>query len=99
MQIHPLTYRLLTKFEFTTPGVDLQRLRVEGYRKRDVLARLEVLEATGLVRVIAARDKTGVPYSGMVVGITKAGWMRLEAMRHLSSRRARRICISPKPDG
>lgn len=81
MQASQLTYHLLSRFEFTVPGVDLQQIEVEGYEPAEVLEQLEMLRLSGLVEVLAARDKGRRLYSGMVVGITQAGAELLDTMR------------------
>lgn len=81
MQATKLTYHLLKKFEFTAPGVDLRQIAVEGYESEEILARLETLRLAGLVEVLAAHDKGGRLYSGMIVGLTPAGGELLDTMR------------------
>lgn len=81
MPASQLTYHLLNKFEVTKPGVDLRQIEVEGYEPAEVLERFEMLRVSGLVEVLAARDKGHRLYSGMVVGITQAGAELLDTMR------------------
>ncbi|WP_368566237.1 hypothetical protein [Pseudoxanthomonas sp. UTMC 1351] len=81
MHICELTYRLLEKFEIAVPGVDPTRLEVAGYPNEKVLEELEMLRSNGLADAIAAHDKVGKPYAGMIIGLTQAGSDLLGAWR------------------
>jgi hypothetical protein len=81
MQTCKLTYHLLEKFEIATPGVSPARLELSGYSSEDIQEKLEMLHSNGLTNVIAARDKLGKPYTGMIIGLTQAGSELLERSR------------------
>lgn len=81
MHFCELTYQLLEKFEIAMPGVDPRRLEVAGYANEKVLERLEMLRSNGFADAIAAHDKAGKPYAGMIIGLTQAGFDLLGAWR------------------
>jgi hypothetical protein len=91
MQTCQLTYHLLEKFEFATPGVDPSQLEARGYLNEEVAEKFEFLRSSGLTNVIVARDKLGRPYTGMIIELTQAGSNLLEKERRCRLQKAQAI--------
>jgi hypothetical protein len=73
MQQEDLIYALLDMFETTVPGVSIEDVTVPGYSKEEVRQAVVRMRAERLIDMVVARDVTGAPYSGCVIGLAPRG--------------------------